>query len=87
MTTAKLVRSLALLPETPMRPRLADFRLPLNVLGKYNYHSDYKLMNPVYFANSLAQPEPSDQAACHRAAVEPKAPVVFTSTRRSSRSR
>lgn len=77
VTTAKLVRSLALLPETPMRPRLADFRLPLNVLGKYNYHSDYKLMNPVYFATRWRM-EPSDQAAYDRGeAVEPKAPVVF----------
>ena len=66
VTTAKLVRSLALLPETPMRPRLADFRLPLNVLGKYNYHSDYKLMNPVYFATRWRM-EPSDQAAYDRA--------------------
>jgi|GEM_PF-1218355 len=77
VTTAKLVRSLALLPETPMRPRLADFRLPLNVLGKYNYHSDYKLMDPVYFATRWRM-EPSDQAAYDRGeAVEPKAPVVF----------
>ena len=77
VTTAKLVRSLALLPETPMRPRLADFRLPLHVLGKYNYHSDYKLMNPVYFATRWRM-EPSDQAAYDRGeAVEPKAPVVF----------
>ena len=77
VTTAKLVRSLALLPETPMRPRLADFRLPLNVLGKYNYHSDYKLMTPVYFATRWRM-EPSDQAAYDRGeAVEPKAPVVF----------
>lgn len=77
VTTAKLVRSLALLPETPMRPRLADFRLPLNVLGKYNYHSDYKLMDPVYFATRWRM-EPSDQAAYDRGeAVEPKAPVTF----------
>ena len=77
VTTAKLVRSLALLPETPMRPRLADFRLPLNVLGTYNYHSDYKLMDPVYFATRWRM-EPSDQAAYDRGeAVEPKAPVVF----------
>ena len=77
VSTAKLVRSLALLPETPMRPRLADFRLPLNVLGKYNYHSDYKLMDPVYFATRWRM-EPSDQAAYDRGeAVEPKAPVVF----------
>lgn len=77
VTTAKLVRSLALLPETPMRPRLADFRLPLNVLGKYNYHSDYKLMDPVYFATRWRM-EPSDQAAYDRGeAVKPKAPVVF----------
>ena len=77
VTTAKLVRSLALLPETPMRPRLADFRLPLNVLGKYNYPSDYKLMDPVYFATRWRM-EPSDQAAYDRGeAVEPKAPVVF----------
>ena len=77
VTTAKLVRSLALLPETPMRPRLADFRLPLNVLGQYNYHSDYKLLDPVYFATRWRM-EPSDQAAYDRGeAVEPKAPVVF----------
>lgn len=85
VTTAKLVRSLALLPETPMRPRLADFRLPLNVLGKYNYHSDYKLMNPVYFATRWRM-EPSDQAAYDRGeAVEPKAPWFSTSTRPSRR--
>ncbi len=77
VTTAKLVRSLALLPETPMRPRLADFRLPLNVLGKYNYRSDYKLLDPVYYATRWRM-EPSDQAAYDRGeAVEPKEPVVF----------
>lgn len=77
VTTAKLVRSLTLLPDEPMRPRLADFRLPLNVLGKYNYRSDYKLMNPVYFATRWRM-EPSDQAAYDRGeAVEPKAPVTF----------
>ncbi|WP_288237388.1 zinc-dependent metalloprotease [uncultured Alistipes sp.] len=77
VTTAKLVRSLTLLPETPMRPRLADFRLPLNVLGKYNYHSGYKLMDPVYFATRWRM-EPSDQAAYDRGeTVEPKEPIVF----------
>ena len=77
VTTAKLVRSLALLPETPMRPRLADFRLPLNVLGKYNYRPGYNLMDPVYFATRWRM-EPSDQAAYDRGeAVEPKAPVTF----------
>ena len=60
-----------------MRPRLADFRLPLNVLGKYNYHSGYKLMDPVYFATRWRM-EPSDQAAYDRGeTVEPKEPIVF----------
>lgn len=77
VTTAKLVRSLALLPEEPMRPRLADYRLPLNVLGKYNYHSDYRLMNPVYFATRWRL-EPSDSEAYGRGeAVEPRKPITF----------
>ena len=77
VTTAKLVRSLALLPEEPMRPRLADYRLPLNVLGKYNYHSDYQLMNPVYFATRWRL-EPSDPEAYERGqSVEPLKPITF----------
>lgn len=77
VTTAKLVRSLALLPEEPMRPRLADFRLPLNVLGKYNYHSDYRLMKPVYYATRWRL-EPSDPEAYGRGeAVEPRRPITF----------
>lgn len=77
ITTAKVVRSFALLPEVPMRPRLADFRLPLNVLGKLNYQKDYKFLKPVYFANRWRL-EPSDQEAYNRGeVVEPKRPIVF----------
>ena len=77
VTTAKLVRSLALLPETPMRPRLADFRLPLNVLGKYNYHSGLQADEPRHFRHPLAHGAVGPGGLRPGRSRGLKAPVVF----------
>ena len=75
--TAHAVRTFALLPEKPMQPRIADYRVPLQVVGKYNFKGDYSLMAPVYYALRWRL-EPSDpQAYQSGKQVEPVKPIIF----------
>ncbi|MEG1585401.1 MAG: zinc-dependent metalloprotease [Bacteroidales bacterium] len=77
LTTARMSRSLVLLPEKEMESRLSDYRLPLNSLIKLNYHTDYKPMTPTYYATRWRL-EPRDSAAYARGElVEPVKPIVF----------
>ena len=77
VTTARMTRTIALLPEKPMAMRLADYRIPLTVMGKYNYHNGYKQLEATYFATRW-RIEPSDQAAYDRGElVEPVKPIVI----------
>lgn len=77
IVTANVVRTFAMLPEKAMMPRIADYRLPLQVIGKYNYKGDYSLMNPVYYALRWRL-EPSDpEKFSKNIPVEPKKPVIF----------
>lgn len=76
-TTAVVTRTLALLPEKPMRPRLADYRLPLQVLGKWNYKGGSEILAPVYYALKWRL-EPKDERAFRAGQkVEPRKPIVF----------
>ena len=77
IVTAHVVRTFAMLPEQPMQPRIADYRVPLQVIGKFNYKGDYSLMEPIYYALRWRL-EPSDPEKFSRGiAVDPKRPVVF----------
>ncbi|WP_018336718.1 zinc-dependent metalloprotease [Butyricimonas synergistica] len=76
-TTAVVTRTLALLPEVQMKPRLADYRLPLQVLGKWNYRGNGEILAPVYYALRWRL-EPQNESAFRAGEkVEPKKPIVF----------
>lgn len=76
-TTAKVDRMFIRLPETEMKKRDADYRLPVQVMGKLRYRSDMKAVEEYYYAQRWRL-EPVDQVAFDRgegSAV--KKPIVF----------
>ena len=75
--TAVLTRSLILLPENPMRPRIADPRINIFTQGMSEFCNDGRSVKEVHFANRWRL-EPKDEAAYRRGElVEPKKPIVF----------
>lgn len=74
---AVMTRSLILLPENPMRPRLADPRIGIFIGGMSEFTADGSGVQPLYFANRWRL-EPKDVAAYKRGEkVEPVQPIVF----------
>lgn len=75
--TAVLTRSLILLPEEPMRPRIADPRINIFTQGMSEFCNDGRSVKEVHFANRWRL-EPSDPEAYKRGElVEPKQPIVY----------
>ena len=48
--SAKVKRTIFLLPEQEMSYRIADSRLPLTAVGKYNFEPEFRGQEPVYIA-------------------------------------
>lgn len=75
--TAVVNRTLMLLPQDPMRPRIADPRVGVFPTGKYNYSLDENGVGVNWFANRW-RIEPSDSIAYAKGElVEPKKPILF----------
>lgn len=75
--TAVMTRAFLLLPEEPMRPRLADPRINIFWQGYSEFSNEGNGMKPLYYANRWRL-EPKDEAAYRRGElVEPKKPIVF----------
>ena len=75
--TAVMTRTFLLLPEEPMRPRLADPRINIFWQGYSEFSNEGNGMEPLYYANRWRL-EPKDEAAYRRGElVEPKKPIVF----------
>lgn len=76
--TALVTRTLLLLPEVPMRPRIADPRMNIFVTGKARFSSNMNRGTlPVYYARHW-RVEPKDVEAYKRGElVEPVKPIVF----------
>lgn len=75
--TAVLTRTFVLLPEQPMRPRMADPRIGIFFQQKSEFHPQGKGVRSVYYANRWRL-EPSDEEAYRRGElVEPRKPIVF----------
>ena len=75
--TAVMTRSFILLPEEPMRPRMADPRIAIFYQAKYEFNSKKSGVDFRYYANRWRL-EPVDEAA-YRAGqlTEVKKPIVF----------
>lgn len=75
--TTVMTRSFVLLPEEPMRPRMADPRIAIFYQAKYEFNSKKNGVDFRYYANRWRL-EPSDEAA-YRAGqlVDVKKPIVF----------
>ena len=75
--TAVVTRSLILLPENPMRPRIADPRINIFTQKMSEFCNDGRSVKEVHFANRWRL-EPSDVEAYKRGElVEPKHPIVY----------
>ena len=75
--TAVMTRTFLLLPEEPMRPRLADPRINIFWQGYSEFSNEGNGMKPLYYANRWRL-EPKDEAAYRRGElVEPKKPIVW----------
>lgn len=75
--TAVMTRSFVLLPEQPMRPRMADPRINIFVMEKSAFGNEENGVKRVYFTNRWRL-EPKDEAAFRRGElVEPRKPIVF----------
>lgn len=75
--TAVMTRTFLLLPEEPMRPRLADPRINIFWQGYSEFSNEGNGMKPLYYANRWRL-EPKDEAGYRRGElVEPKKPIVF----------
>lgn len=75
--TALVKRSLILLPEKPMRPRMADPRIGIFFTGKMKYTAADNRVNVDYYAHRWRL-EPKDVAAYKRGElVEPVKPIIF----------
>ena len=75
--TAVMTRTFLLLPEEPMRPRLADPRINIFWQGYSEFSNEGNGMKPLYYANRWRL-EPKDEADYRRGElVEPKKPIVF----------
>lgn len=75
--TAVMTRTFLLLPEEPMRLRLADPRINIFWQGYSEFSNEGNGMKPLYYANRWRL-EPKDEAAYRRGElVEPKKPIVF----------
>lgn len=76
--TALVTRTLLLLPEEPMRPRIADPRMNIFVTGKARFSANMNRGTlPVYYARHW-RVEPKDVEAYKRGElVEPVKPIVF----------
>ncbi|WP_292266026.1 zinc-dependent metalloprotease [Butyricimonas sp.] len=75
--TAVMTRSFILLPEEPMRPRMADPRIAIFYQAKYEFNSKKSGVDFRYYANRWRL-EPVDEAA-YRAGqlTDVKKPIVF----------
>lgn len=75
--TAVMTRTFMLLPEEPMRPRIADPRINIFWQGRSEFSNEGNGMKPLYYANRWRL-EPKDEAAYRRGElVEPKKQIVF----------
>ena len=75
--TAMVNKMLYLLPETPMKPRVADSRLGMSMLTKTDFPGAGKEVKEIRYAKRW-RIEPSDTAAYKRGEkVTPRKPLVF----------
>lgn len=75
--TALMTRSLVLLPEKPMRARMADPRINIFVTEKSNFNNEGYGVKRIYYANRWRL-EPKDEAKYRRGElVEPVKPIIF----------
>ena len=77
--TAVMTRTFLLLPEEPMRPRLADPRINIFWQGYSEFSNEGNGMKPLYYANRWRlEPKPEDVEKYKRGeVVEPVKPIVF----------
>ncbi len=70
-------KMLSLLPEEPMRPRMADSRIGVAYTGKTDYTGGSEGFKPMYYTKRW-RIEPSDEIKYRNGElVEPKKPIVF----------
>ncbi|MDD3034432.1 MAG: zinc-dependent metalloprotease [Bacteroidales bacterium] len=75
--TAVVSRSIVLLKDKPVRPRIADYRVAVFNTGKSLFGEKEQSSKPIYYANRWNL-EPSDTAAFKAGKlVEPKKPITF----------
>ena len=75
--TALMKRSLVLLPEEKMRPRINDPRIGIFYNGHAQFSSKYDGMKPIYYANRWKL-EPKDSLKFKQGILtEPVSPIVF----------
>ncbi|WEK34714.1 MAG: zinc-dependent metalloprotease [Candidatus Pseudobacter hemicellulosilyticus] len=75
--TAVMTRTFVLLPEQPLRPRVADSRIGIFTTSKNQLSDAVNRTEAVYFANRWRL-EPKDAAAYQRGElVEPVQPIIF----------
>lgn len=77
--TAQVVRSIVLLPKTPMRPRIADDRVGYFTDRKYKYSEKKDRAERIAFINRWRlEPKPEDLERYNRGElVEPAKPIVY----------
>ena len=79
-----MTRTFMLLPEEPMRPRIADPRINIFWQGRSEFSNEGNGMKPLYYANRWRL-EPKDEAAYRRGElVEPKKQIVHPHPQPSS---
>lgn len=75
--TSLMTRSFILLPEEPMRPRMADPRIGIFYQGVSDFRNGDSGLKHIYYAQRWRL-EPSDETAYRMGQlVEPKKPIVF----------
>jgi len=75
--TSLMTRSFILLPEEPMRPRMADPRIGIFYQGVSDFRNGDSGLKNIYYAQRWRL-EPSDETAFRMGQlVEPKKPIVF----------
>ncbi len=75
--TALAKRSIMLLPEATMRPRLADSRIGVKYSEYIRYASDEQGSKPVYYANRWNLQPAARQTLGGNKLVDPEKPIVF----------
>lgn len=75
--TAVMTRTLMLLPEDPMQPRIADSRIGIFTTNKYRYSDSASQTKRIFFAKRFQLIPNDKEAYLNGELVEPVQPIVF----------